>query len=64
MAKVMESGKAHVIKGSLVYLWEELKTMNRTKFRALSTIFMGYFKMRFREDRPEKKTKTSDYHDW
>lgn len=64
MAKVMESGKANVIKGSLLYLWEEMKTMNRTKFRALSTIFIGYFKMKFREERPEKKSKTNDYQNW
>lgn len=65
MAKVMESGRATMIKGSLLYLWEEIKTMNRTKFRALSTIFRGYFRMKLSMVHPEKnKQKINDYHNW
>lgn len=64
MAKVMESGRANVIKGSLLYLWEEMKTMNRTKFRALSTILSGYFRMKFREGSKNTKSKANDYHNW
>lgn len=46
MTKKIESGKARLITGSLLYLWEEIKTMNRTKLRALSRIVSGYFKLK------------------
>ncbi|MFP5384507.1 MAG: hypothetical protein ACLGHN_00410 [Bacteriovoracia bacterium] len=46
MANRIESGKSRLVKGSLLYLWEELKTLNRTKFRALARIISGYFRMK------------------
>lgn len=46
MAKRKESGKSRLIKGSLLYLWEELKTMNVTKFKALYRIGTGYLRMK------------------
>ena len=42
-----ESGKSRLIKGSLLYLWEELKTMNMVKMKALYRIGSGYVKMKF-----------------
>lgn len=51
MTKKIESGKARLIKGSLLYLWEEIKTMNMTKLKALSRILSGYFKMKFYKNR-------------
>lgn len=49
-----ETGKSKLMKGSLLYFWEELKTLNRTKFRALSNIISGYFKMRFLENKSKR----------
>ena len=46
MTKRIESGKSKLIKGSLIFLWEELKTMNRVKFRAILKIISGYFRMK------------------
>lgn len=50
MSKV-ESGKSRLVKGTLLYLWEEIKTMNRVKFRALKTILSGYIRMKYRDKR-------------
>lgn len=47
MTKKVESGKVRLIKGSLLYAWEELKTMNMVKFRALGRIISGYIGMKF-----------------
>lgn len=55
MTKKVESGKSRMIKGSLLYAWEELKTMNMTKFKALYRIGTGYVKMKLfgpRKKRP------------
>lgn len=49
MTKKLESGKSRLIKGSLLYLWEELKTMNMVKLKALGRIATGYFRMKFSE---------------
>ena len=46
MTKKIESGKVRLIKGSVRFFWEELKTMNRMKLRALMRIFSGYLRMR------------------
>lgn len=46
MTKKNESGKSRLIKGGLLYAWEELKTMNVTKFKALYRIGTGYLKMK------------------
>ncbi|WP_408096277.1 hypothetical protein ACJVC5_14655 [Peredibacter sp. HCB2-198] len=46
MTKKNESGKSRMIKGSLLYLWEEMKTMNMTKFKALYRIGTGYLRMK------------------
>ncbi len=51
MTKKIESGKARLIKGSLLFFWEELKTMNRMKLRALMRILSGYFRMRVQNNR-------------
>lgn len=55
MTKKVESGKSRLIKGSLLYLWEELKTMNMTKFKALYRIGTGYIRMKFFTKSKEKK---------
>jgi hypothetical protein len=62
MTKKKESGKARLIKGSLLYLWEEIKTMNKTKFKALTRILSGYLKMKFSDPKKIKinETHTSD----
>lgn len=54
MTKARESGKTQFIKGSLIYLWEELKTMNRKKLYALVRILKGALRMKW-----EKKKKIS-----
>lgn len=46
MAKKKESGKSRMIKGSLRYLWEEVKTMNVSKFKAIYHIGTGYLRMK------------------
>jgi hypothetical protein len=47
MTKENESGKVRLIKGSLLYFWEEVKTMNMRKLKALFRIFSGYLRMKF-----------------
>lgn len=47
MTRDHESGKVRVIKGSLLYFWEELKTLNMRKLKALFRIISGYLKMKF-----------------
>jgi hypothetical protein len=49
MIKRNEKGKARLIKGTLLYIWEDIKTMNRVKFRALLKILSGYFRMKLKE---------------
>lgn len=49
MNKKLESGKTRLVKGSLLYLWEEIKTMNRRKFQALFRIMSGYVRMRIQK---------------
>ncbi len=51
MTKKIESGKARLIKGSLLFLWEELKTMNRTKLRAIFRILSGYLGMKHQKNK-------------
>ena len=51
MAHLNESGKSRLIKGTLLYLWEELKTLNRIKIRALARIISGYIKMKYRDQK-------------
>ena len=55
MTKKVESGKARLIKGSLLYLWEEIKTLNMTKFKALYRIGTGYLKMKLFPSKPKQK---------
>lgn len=54
MGKTRESGKLTLMKGTIEYLWEEVKTMNRRKLKALSRIMIGYLRMRFREQKRPK----------
>lgn len=58
MPKAYESGRTRLIKGTLLYLWEEIKTMNRTKFRALSVILTGYIRMKLRDPKTKKRDQT------
>lgn len=51
MTKKNESGKARLIKGSLLYAWEEMKTLNMKKFKALYRIGTGYLRMRIAQFR-------------
>jgi hypothetical protein len=46
MTKKLESGKSRLVKGSLLFLWEELKSMNRIKLRALFWILSGHIRMK------------------
>lgn len=59
MPKDYQSGRSRIIKGALLYLWEEIKTMNRTKFRALSVILTGYIRMKFRDQKNRKPSQIS-----
>jgi hypothetical protein len=61
MTKKLESGKSRLIKGSLLYAWEEMKTMNMTKFRALGRIFSGYVRMKFKDRKPVSDARNSDF---
>lgn len=42
MNRKKESGKTKLFKGGVVFLWEELKTMNTAKLRSLGKIIYGY----------------------
>ncbi len=43
------SGKTRLVLGSLSYLKEEIKTLNRAKMRALKKIISGYIEMKFNQ---------------
>lgn len=47
MPHYKESGKVTLVKGSLAFMWEELKTLNFKKLRAMSKILVGYVRMRY-----------------
>jgi len=47
MEKHHQSGKSLVIQGSIVYFWEELKTLSWSKLSALTRILRGLLKMKF-----------------
>lgn len=61
MTKKIESGKARLIKGSLLYAWEELKTLNFTKMRALGRILSGYIRMRFLDKKDSRASQNSNF---
>jgi len=61
MTNKLESGKTRLIKGSLLYAWEELKTMNMVKFRALGRILSGYLRMKFSDKKPISDSRNSDF---
>lgn len=61
MTKKNESGKVRLIKGSLLYAWEELKTMNMVKFRALGRILSGYLRMKFTDKKPVSDVRNSNF---
>ncbi len=48
MDQQKQSGKARLIKGSLKYLWEEVKTLNPKKLHAIGSMVGGYFSMKFK----------------
>jgi hypothetical protein len=48
MEETKPSGKTTLIQGALRFLWEELKTLNRMKFRSLARMGRGYWKMKNR----------------
>lgn len=52
-----KSGKAKLIKGSATYLWEEMKTMNKRKLKAMGEMASGYISMKLSGG---KKKPTSD----
>jgi hypothetical protein len=60
MNKKNESGKSALIKGSLQYAWEEMKTLNSGKLKALAKIAKGYFKMKM-TDHKTTEQQGSDY---
>lgn len=49
--KKNESGKVTLMKGSFRLFWEELKTMNMMKFKALTRIASGYFRMKYKDSK-------------
>lgn len=61
MARQIESGKSRLIKGTLLYLWEEVKTLNRMKIKALTKIISGYIKMKYRDQKKLPTRRNSDY---
>lgn len=48
------SGKIRLIRGALLYLWEEIKTMNMVKFKALCIMLNGYFRLKFTDQKKIK----------
>jgi hypothetical protein len=36
------AGKSKILRGALILLWEEMKSINRTKLRGLRRILSGY----------------------
>ncbi len=60
MTKKLESGKSRLIKGPLLYAWEELKTLNPTKMKALGRIISGYIRMKLLERKSSSAGRNSD----
>lgn len=46
MTKMKQSGKSRLIKGSMLYLWEEIKTLNRVKLKAAWGMLSGYLEIK------------------
>ena len=61
MPNKIESGKSRLIKGALLYAWEELKTMNWAKLKALARILSGYFKMKYQDHKRLTSGRNRDY---
>lgn len=55
-----KSGKAKLIKGSATYLWEEMKTMNKRKFKAMGEMASGYLSMKLSSGK-KKSSSTSSH---
>jgi hypothetical protein len=55
MEKTSETGKSRLLKGSLSYFWEELKTLNRAKLRALWKILSGYVRLKWDQFRSHQR---------
>jgi hypothetical protein len=51
MANRKDSGKVILFKGTMSYLWEEIKTINRRKLSALRRILAGYIRMKFSDQK-------------
>lgn len=60
MVTPINSGKVDFLRGTFKFLWEELKTMNMPKIKALSKMTKGYFKIK-RAETKTKKTETVNY---
>lgn len=59
MARNKDSGKKELMKGTMHYLWEEAKTMNRSKARAMKSMLKGYIKMKLEKKEPKKIQRNS-----
>lgn len=69
MRTTYETGRSKLIKGSMLYLWEEVKTINRRKIKALSRIVTGFIKMKFKDQkiaraRKQERENEQDYLTW
>jgi hypothetical protein len=59
MAKTKDSGRKRLLKGTLKYLWEEAKTMNAPKAKAMGTLLQAYVRMkRDKKEKPKASRKT------
>ena len=63
MMKKKHSGKPELVKGALLYLWEEVKTMNRIKVMALGKMLKGYFSMKFGKPKTKAPRKSLSLND-
>jgi len=46
------SGKSLLRSGALQFIWAEIKTLNKVKFKALWKIIKGYVRMKYLETHP------------
>lgn len=60
MTKTKLSGKSRLIKGSMLYLWEEIKTLNRAKLKAAWRMLSGYLEMKVKGSKKASRQRNLD----
>lgn len=62
MATRKDSDRSKLLKGTARYAWEEIKTMNRHKAKALGSMLSGYIGMKLnkKKTKPKKTDNRTD----